>query len=179
MTKKLLILDKDGTLVIPASGEPFPTGPSDQKLISESIPHRINQYRAAGYEVAIATNQGGVAAGHKTLGSAIDEVMFAMDLCGVEYALLAPSYEEKFGEAVWIDKSDGGQFIKTITNGAVRFRKPAPGMIGALALRIYGTDPCEVLMVGDMDSDRDAALAAGVRFMWAKDFLTEFPTTAF
>jgi len=49
------------------------------------------------------------------------------------------------------------------------WRKPAPGML-LQAMTEAGVAPDDTLFVGDMESDRLAAEAAGVRFMWARDF---------
>jgi phosphoglycolate phosphatase-like HAD superfamily hydrolase len=37
-------------------------------------------------------------------------------------------------------------------------------------MRAAGYSPAETLMVGDSDTDKQAAEAAGVRFEWAADF---------
>ena len=114
---KTLILDKDLTLVTPASGAQFPTGPEDQRLLNPAIPGLLERWRAGGYTLAIATNQGGVASGYKTLDDAINETIFAMQLCDIEYAMLAHTYENKgYGEAYWIDLSDGGSYTRPMTN---------------------------------------------------------------
>jgi len=57
---KLLILDKDGTLVCPKSGKEFVQHPEDQELIP-GVSEAIARYAANGWKMAIASNQGGVA----------------------------------------------------------------------------------------------------------------------
>lgn len=48
-------------------------------------------------------------------------------------------------------------------------RKPAPGMIFD-AIHDAGTTRAKTLMVGDLQEDYDAAIAAGIEFQWARDF---------
>jgi D-glycero-D-manno-heptose 1,7-bisphosphate phosphatase len=48
-------------------------------------------------------------------------------------------------------------------------RKPKPGMV-IEAMAAHGVGPENTTFVGDLPSDRDAALAAGVGFAWAEDF---------
>lgn len=55
---KLLILDKDGTLVRPKSGNTFVQHPEDQEMI-EGVAEAIARYIADGWTLAIASNQGG------------------------------------------------------------------------------------------------------------------------
>ncbi len=51
-------------------------------------------------------------------------------------------------------------------------RKPKPGMLLDLA-QAHGLELARTLLVGDSESDRRCAEAAGVgAFMWAKDFFT-------
>lgn len=55
---KLLVLDKDGTLVRPKSGNTFVQHPEDQEMI-EGVAEAIARYIADGWTIAIASNQGG------------------------------------------------------------------------------------------------------------------------
>lgn len=169
---KLLILDKDGPLVRPASGAQFPQGPEDQVLLP-GVADTLARYRDTGWVMAIASNQGGVAREHKTLGNAIDEMFFAMRLTNAEVAMAAHSYEDEYGEAIFLDLSDGRMFWRPVTNRNTRYRKPWPGMINYLASWIFdGICPdLEILFVGDRPEDQGAAGAAGVRFAWAKDWV--------
>jgi D-glycero-D-manno-heptose 1,7-bisphosphate phosphatase len=171
---KLLICDKDGTLTTTKSGETFVQHPEDQELLP-GVAQTIARYRAEGWAIAIASNQGGVADGHKTLGSAIDEMFFAMNLTGIDTAMAAHSYENEYGEAIFFDLSDGGMQWDIVTNKKTRFRKPAGGMIDYLAAQLHGTrlwrDDVEVLFVGDRTEDEQAAQAARVDFMWASDWV--------
>lgn len=55
---KLCVLDKDGTLIRPASGAKFPQTPTDQELLP-GVKEAIDRMRADGWTFAIASNQGG------------------------------------------------------------------------------------------------------------------------
>jgi D-glycero-D-manno-heptose 1,7-bisphosphate phosphatase len=179
---KLLILDKDGTLVRPKSGERFVQSPKDQELLP-GVADALTRYRADGWVMAVASNQGGVASQHKTLGSAIDEMFFAMRLTSIEVAMAAHSYENQYGEALFLDLTDGGMQWKSVTNRQTKFRKPNNGMIRYLATRIFCASnwqampkTFEVLFVGDRPEDEGAANAAGVDFMWASDWVNSAPS---
>jgi D-glycero-D-manno-heptose 1,7-bisphosphate phosphatase len=56
-------------------------------------------------------------------------------------------------------------------NGGCDCRKPAPGMLLKI-MRVAQVSPDRTLYVGDMESDEQAAKAAGVDFQWAKDFFS-------
>jgi D-glycero-D-manno-heptose 1,7-bisphosphate phosphatase len=53
-------------------------------------------------------------------------------------------------------------------------RKPAPGAI-LDALARFAAQPQDCLFVGDQESDRQAAEAAGVEFRWADSFFRSSP----
>jgi len=76
---KILLLDKDGALVVPASRAKFVNIPTDQKPM-DGVNNAIDYYLKNDWNLMIISNQGGVAAGHKSLEDAIAEMRFAMDL---------------------------------------------------------------------------------------------------
>lgn len=177
----LIVFDKDGTLIKPLSGGPWVDYPEDQILI-EGVKDRLKELRDAGWVMAIASNQGGVAAGHKSLDDAADEMFEAMKLTGIEWGMLAHSYEEREGEALLVSVDDS----ELITHSSLRFRKPAPGMLLYLQDLLYPQDyldePCaegypstegwyRLVFVGDRQEDQGAAEAAGFEFFWAADWL--------
>jgi D-glycero-D-manno-heptose 1,7-bisphosphate phosphatase len=171
--KKLLILDKDGTLVKPASGGKWVLHPRDQEFLP-GVENAIAHYLSEGYALAIATNQGGVSAGHKTLQSAIDETFFVMKLLRIEVGVLAHSYEAEGGEAYLIDARRGRKFEGFIYSQRKRFRKPGGGMLSHL-IEMLGSDADSTLMVGDRSEDNYAAIAANVKFLdadgWRQPFI--------
>ena len=48
------------------------------------------------------------------------------------------------------------------------FRKPGIGMIQYF--RFTHNQPTEEIFIGDMESDREAAQKAGIKFIWARDW---------
>ena len=60
---KLLMVDKDGTLVKTRSGERFPNSPWDQQPI-DGVERELLSLEVAGWTIVIISNQGGVSAGH-------------------------------------------------------------------------------------------------------------------
>ena len=188
---RLLILDKDGTLTRPKSGQTFVQHPKDQELIP-GVAEALQRYRNGGWVMAIASNQGGVAAGHKTLEEAIEEMKFAMELTGINTAFFCPDMTGD--RCLWLDREKSGDQIEYRELGdsnaidGLNCRKPAPGMlIVARSFQIWWEEdlieingvqtwkPDRCLMVGDRPEDQGAAQAAGINFMWAEDWIKAVP----
>lgn len=156
----LYIFDKDNTLIYPIDHRPA-------NVIGEQIPmpgviDKLAELRAAGHQIAIATNQGGVAWGLISRAQAY---------------LLAHDAGEKVGgvDAVAVccyDPKAAGRHgaVKRYARDSIR-RKPRPGMLLDLMKRL-GYVPSETLFVGDSETDEQAALAAGVRFIHATEFFS-------
>ncbi len=179
---KLLVLDKDGTLVRPKSGNTFVQRPEDQELI-EGVAEAIQRYVADGWTIAIASNQGGVAAGYKSLDDAIVEMQFCLRLCksiGLTYGFLCP---DDGGSCVKVERhhgeNDGRRFINSgrglwqIHDAPFKgkYRKPDNGMLLlAKEVLFFGAEVNQKLMIGDRPEDQGAAQAAGFDFMWVEDW---------
>lgn len=166
---KLLLLDKDGTLVQPASGQKFVNEPWDQEPIP-GVKDALQFAVADGWFPVIVSNQGGVAAGHKTLENAIDEMRFCLALFPeIKEAFFCPDYEGDICWRVW-GKGEKHQIQYTRLSWDVigldigsQFRKPNPGML-KLAASLHGAD--KALMIGDRPEDEGAARNAEIRFVW-------------
>jgi D-glycero-D-manno-heptose 1,7-bisphosphate phosphatase len=180
---KLLLLDKDGTLTHPASGAKFTNLPYDQTPLPGSR-KAIERYAAEGWTIAIISNQGGVAAGHKSLESVFMEMEFALGLFPlIQEAYFCPCPTDTGGNHCWrvwgdCNESRRIRYGKDLPHRIVSeleeslhdtFRKPNAGML-KLAIDIYGAE--SALMVGDRPEDEAAAHAAGVPFMWAEHWLS-------
>jgi D-glycero-D-manno-heptose 1,7-bisphosphate phosphatase len=178
---KLLICDKDGTLTEPMTGKTFPDSPTDQKLIPR-VADILKLYRQTGWTIAIATNQGGVAAGYKSLNEAIDELKFCLSLCYpcVSLGLLCPDA----GNICWGVAAEGGPRETWRSPNwqhwqipyKLQYRKPGPGMLIAAKelLNPFSNEGFEqVLFVGDQNTDQESAAAAGVNFMWSDQWLQQ------
>jgi D-glycero-D-manno-heptose 1,7-bisphosphate phosphatase len=88
---KVLLLDKDGTLVNPLSGGEFPKNPEDQELLP-GVAESVEAFSKAGWVIHIVSNQGGVEAGFKSLEFAIAEMKYCLGLLPkVESAYFCPN----------------------------------------------------------------------------------------
>jgi D-glycero-D-manno-heptose 1,7-bisphosphate phosphatase len=173
---KILFCDLDGTLRRPKSGAKFINDPQDQ----EPMPGAINclaHYHQHGFRLIGVTNQGGVAAGHKSLADATLEQLITLQLFPtLSLIYFCPDYE---GLSCWKVARDGHRQIKQIgfpTPEFGSFRKPGPGMIN-LCLQspdLPSVSLSDCFMIGDRDEDLGAATAAGINFFWAESFITPF-----
>lgn len=179
LNTRLLILDKDGTLVKPKSGSQFVQRPEDQELLP-GVAERVKEYAEAGWKIAIASNQGGVAAGYKTLESAIEEMQYCLKLLPEIYlGLLCPDSGETFYRVRKLPFSSSFKVSSDNTFEYItRFRKPDPGMLlYALLYDVPLKDHLSIdkrknisLMVGDRPEDEEAAVNAGIPFMDAEQW---------
>ena len=149
----LYIFDKDGTLVQQINGERPPNSLAEQKPIP-GVLAKCQKLIADGHLLAVASNQGGVAFGFITAVEAHAMVKQIADYIG------ATTY------AVCVTHPTGK---KKSARRESHFRKPDGGMIEYL-MDAFGVLPTETVYIGDMDTDQQAAEAAGVKFIWAKDF---------
>lgn len=144
----LYIFDKDNTLVGGMSNRPANI-PAEQQLLP-GVAIKIAELRAQGHRLAIASNQGGVAWGFISLEQA-DELLrdCASKIGGVDAYEFCPHDDKK------------GTHCEC--------RKPRAGMLKAIMRRLNASAR-ETIMIGDQDADQQAAVAAGVPFIWAADF---------
>jgi len=110
---------------------------------------------------------------YKTIEGAIAEMQFAADLCGITVAYFAPTMN---GDRCFHTYKKDGQWITlnfAVNDITENFRKPGPGMLTLASLYAYCESEIQFdrrIMIGDRDSDRQAAIAAGFEFMWAEDW---------
>jgi len=155
----LFIFDKDNTLISTPSGRPANT-PTEQ-IPLPGVVAKLAALRTEGHSLAIATNQGGVAWGFISLSTAYRLAHDAAEKIGGMNAIAMCPYDAH---------ATGARARAQYARPSNR-RKPAPGMILDLARRL-GYPLSEVKFIGDRESDRLAAQAAGVRFEWATDFFS-------
>lgn len=171
---KLLIIDKDQTLVRSRLGDDnFIQKPWDQVPI-EGMAYKLNKlYFEHGWQIVIASNQGGVESKKKSLESAIMEMEYCLELFTmIDFALFCPDYA---GEECWKVNRESYQKISRSSEFSSPFvqfnglyRKPNPGMLLA-AKHIY--EPNQCLYVGDRPEDEEAANAAGIPYKHRDKFL--------
>lgn len=161
-TRRLLLLDRDGTLNRSLGGRP-PNHPDEIELLP-GVADKLHQFAALGWRIVIITNQGGVAFGYVTVALAHSTHQALLDALPVEVdaSYLCPHHP---------DGTDP-RYAFHCPN-----RKPAPGAI-LHALERFGARPQDCLFVGDMDTDEQAARAAGVPFRWASDFFAQSPQSS-
>lgn len=160
---ELIIFDKDGTICYNKNGGEFINAMADQGLIPGVSQHlfalRVNSKLLR--EIAIASNQAGVAFGHMPQEEAEAIMGHAKILIGADqlhYCFFHPDATED----QWKSK------------GIHPFRKPRGGMLVRAMVRA-GVEPQHTLMVGDRPEDAQAAYNVGCDFMWAHDFFEREP----
>jgi D-glycero-D-manno-heptose 1,7-bisphosphate phosphatase len=170
---KILFLDLDGTVRQTKSGATFINDPHDQQII-EGVVEAIARY--PNYLLIGITNQGGVAAGKKSLEDAIEEQKYTMQLIPKLLAVyFCPDFEGENCYRIYCDKVEhyrrshlpNPNFPTELLYSS--FRKPGSGML-MLAIDKFKHIPDECLFVGDRTEDELAARAANIPFIWAEDW---------
>lgn len=153
----LFIFDKDGTII--ASYDNRPANTIEEQKLLPGVIEKCSQLRADGHTLAIASNQGGVAWGFITEVEAEALVAHAAGLIGASAWRVCPHKPRNVPV--------GG----TLAEYAIEClcRKPKPGMLISL-MEQFQVGPDDTIYIGDQESDRQAAEAAGVRFIEAGDF---------
>ena len=134
---RAVLFDRDGTLVedVPYNGDPALVRPVP------GAAQAVAALRRAGVRIGVVTNQSAVARGMVTREQ-VDAVNARVE------DLLGPF--------------DTWQVCPHGPDDGCACRKPAPGMVAAAAAEL-GLRPYEVVVVGDIGSDVEAAHAAGAR----------------
>nr|WP_263430309.1 aldo/keto reductase [Nannocystis pusilla] len=148
-TGKGLLLDVDGTLRKTKSGEIFPRSADDVEL----LPNRrevLQRWVDEGYKLFFVSNQSGVSS--QTVTKEAVEAAFARTIALLDLPVTEVMYCPH-------PAFPAGCFC----------RKPLPGL-GVSLVQRHGLAREAVIMVGDMDSDRDFARALGVKYADAHEF---------
>lgn len=167
---KLIIFDLDGTIAKPFGQELLP-----------GVAEWFAAWQADGRipNIALATNQGGVAyrfyaleleqenAGKYPTQEEVEGRVYSLAAqLGIDPLLVYMAFGYQFGPGQWvrtpIDSVGDPRWGRN-------WRKPNPGMLQT-ALTDCQLTPAQALMVGDQESDKQAAIAAGVPFAWAAHF---------
>lgn len=169
---KIIFLDLDGTLRETASGKTFINEPTDQQPI-EGTQKALAYYQSKGFILIGITNQGGVAAGHKSLESAIEEQRITLELFPeLSEIFFCPNWGESCYQLS--RENQPLEFSAPIQGDGIEVpcRKPGYGMILVAAQSL--TDLSECWMIGDRDEDKQCAQGVGVRFIWASVMHAKF-----
>ena len=172
--RKVLLLDKNGTLVKPRSDSNFVQDPWDQEAIPD-VKQKLEDYQEKGWECLIISNQGGIGAGYKTIESTINEMRFCLELFPqIKEAFFCPDFQGDECYRVW-GKGEESQILYNRKSWGVaelgiegKFRKPNPGML-ILAAHLYGAE--KLLMIGTREEDALAASKAKIKFLWHEEWL--------
>lgn len=151
----LIIFDKDSTLVASIEGRPANT--IEEHSLLPGVLEKCQQLKADGHVLAVASNQGGVAFGYVTYKQMQTVMLYVAELIGADYAIFCPYHPKGT--------------VKKYARESLH-RKPNPGMLLTLARRAKVDDPTQILFVGDLDTDKEAAERAGIGFAWAAEFFS-------
>lgn len=143
-TQKGLLLDVDGTLRRTRSGEIYPRHPDDVELLP-GRQETLREWVDDGYQLFFVSNQSGVASGRVSLDAVRGAFMRTAELLALPVTEIA--YCPHPSRPV-------GCFC----------RKPLPGLGVYLAWK-HRLDMQQLVMVGDMDSDREFASGLGIRYV--------------
>lgn len=154
----LFIFDKDGCLVRSViderTGESHAPNRLEDQQYFDDVKSFCDQLLAEGHVLAVASNQGGVAFGIFTADVATELVKAAADYIGAK-AYQVSFYHPKGSVAPWNQENFS--------------RKPRPGMLLGL-MEALNFAPEDTTMIGDCETDKQAAMAAGCHFRWAHEF---------
>jgi D-glycero-D-manno-heptose 1,7-bisphosphate phosphatase len=118
---------------------------------------KLRQLLEAGHTLGIVTNQAGIAFGYNTEAEAHDKIQRSI------LALGLPA-DTRYAVCFAHPKSRDPRYNDA---SEVARRKPSGAMILELA------QGGNVVFVGDMDTDQQAAANAGVAFQWAEEFFDD------
>jgi D-glycero-D-manno-heptose 1,7-bisphosphate phosphatase len=138
-SKKLIILDRDG--VINLDSDNYIKNMDEWIAIPSSL-KAISMLNRAGYNVAVATNQSGLARGYFNAAT---------------LSMMHKKMEHQLAEVG--GHIDALEFCPDHPNQPGPDRKPNPGMANRL-LKLFNAVPQETWFVGDSKSDIDCALNA-------------------
>lgn len=182
MKNKILFLDLDGTIREPKSGKWIQ--PWDNQKPMDGASYALAHFKNRNYRTFGITNQGGVGAGHKSLGDCVKEQKLTLELFPeLEAIFFCPDFDGH--DAYWLTshsldfrkRNSDSEFKKELEALSIwnfdSFRKPGTGMLH-LAAEIYNLDLNEAWMVGDRAEDEQCAEGAGINFCPAETWRNWF-----
>ncbi len=159
MSLNLYIFDIDGTLTTTKSGATFRATADDWQWLPGRL-EKLLELRAQGVQIALATNQAGVAFPWSKYSEAqiqaqIDIVAATVSACYVGVCYSTPNPKA----------------LPEYHNPNDERRKPNPGLL-IEAMHYCGVSAQETLFIGDMESDEQAAQTAGCHYATAEGFFS-------
>lgn len=152
---KALFVDMDGTLITTISGRTFPVGLSDWKFIPETV-KAIKEYHDNNYKIIIVTNQEGIEKGFVKERDIVNKLN---TIC------------IKLEKKLKIRTTDLGYIYCSKMESFNR--KPNPGMAYEIAVE-YELNLGDCVMLGDMESDKNFASNAGIKYIDIQDILLNY-----
>lgn len=160
-------MDLDGTIREPLSGKRYFQDFQDQQIIP-GAEVAIGAYKD-NWIIAGITNQGGVAAGYKTIIECVREQQYTLELFPeLREIYFCPDFEGK--KCFRVARHNVYNHSKTKWSGY--YRKPKAGMLHLAMLRHKHT-PENTIYVGDRPEDEAAGRSAGVKFQWGTDWIEQ------
>lgn len=155
---RLVFLDRDGVInaAVIRGGKPYPPASVAETRILDDVPEALALLKAAGFRLAVISNQPDVARGTQTR-----QAVQAIN------SFLASQLPLDHFEICFHDESDGCDC-----------RKPKPGLIYRSALALGGSAKGG-FVVGDRWRDIEAGRAAGCRTVWIDRGYDEKSPTGF
>lgn len=147
-SRGLVILDRDGVLNVD-SGYPFK--PS-HIVWQEGVFQALQALREAHFTTVVATNQSGIARGFFNEADVIDLHSWMSDVIRAQ-----GGHIDRFYYCPFHPEATRPEYRQDSPD-----RKPKPGML-LKAMEDYRMAPDQAVMIGDRDSDMEAAAAAGIR----------------
>lgn len=144
---KAVFLDRDGVLNV---DKHYLYKISDLEWIPGAI-EAVVQLSQLGWKIIVVTNQSGIARGYYTE----DDVMTLHHYM----AMTINNAGGKIDKFIYCPYLKGGKISKYDKNSIDR--KPAPGMI-LKGIKAYDLEPTKCFLIGDKDSDMEAAERAGM-----------------
>lgn len=193
---KLLLIDKDGTLVVSKKGVFIQK--ADDQIIKPGSLDIVKHFADEGWVIDVISNQGGVENGNKTLNQVFEEMEYCNWLYTQAFKLINTGEKSPFHRFLfapnlkplqespiykyahcytWFTNSRYGTNVATGWINMANFiqpteaRKPSPEMLYITMnyFKYQGLEVTDVLMIGDREEDELAAKAALVPFKHIED----------
>ena len=150
---KILLCDLDGTLIVTKSGKTFPIDEDDWRF-KDGVKEAIQNYNPKC--IFIVTNQGGIEAGF------VDEANFFRKFKTIIENIR--TWGHFIVDGIYCTSTDKNHY----------YRKPNIGMVEHFQYDYFhGHDfsPSEALMIGDMETDKECAEKAGIKYLDVEEFI--------
>lgn len=150
---KVLLCDLDWTLIVTKSGKTFPIDENDWEF-KDGIKEAIQKYNPK--YIFIISNQGGIEKGY------VDDGKFYQKLRTIIATIR--TWGNFIVDGTYCTSNDKDHY----------FRKPNVGMVDFFRhgyVMGYDFDNRNALMIGDMESDQQCSINAGIKYLDVEEFI--------